>query len=96
MYLHFSNKREFSRKHVRVQFLSTRRAKIYESTHAYFDEKVRSHILFTNETHVAHSWEYSVFAPQFGIGQSRQIRLTMLTVRELGRNKTVSKAFNHM
>ena len=61
MYLHFGNKRESSRKHVRVQFLSTRRAKIYESTHAYFDEKICSHILFTNETQVAHLWEYNVF-----------------------------------
>ena len=34
------------------------------------------------------------FAPQFEIGQSRQTRLTMPTVRGLGRNKTLSKTFN--
>ena len=70
MYLHFINKRESSRteplinprrKHVGVQFLSTRRAKIYESTHAYFDGKICTYILFINETHVAQLWEYKVF-----------------------------------
>ena len=56
---HYINKRESSRTHVRVEFLSPH-ANIYESTHAHYDRTISTCILLINENQVAYVWGWNV------------------------------------
>ena len=56
---HYINKRESSRTHVRVEFLSPH-ANIYESTHAHYDRTISTCILLINENQVAYMWGWNV------------------------------------
>ena len=58
-YCHYINKRESSRTHVRVEFVSPP-ANIYESTHAHYDRTISTCILLINENQVAYMWGWNV------------------------------------